>query len=233
MKKICDSMNLTRLLRCFLSAYYMIDVVDYVSKRFDSIRFRFGFWHTGFKPARNRIDVASIRFDSNFDRFEIEDKEYKKLLIWSFRCVANKYIYMHLAYAACAHAKKKKFFVEFIELIRSISNPFEFCKSDENWAQLLALKLRQMLKLFATRQILMFLMFLLAYLFFLACKLVETSRTSKYWVANSFNIYLNFKASNWAQFSSDLQNSNGFEMLRISSINFTKKNYFFACAHAA
>jgi hypothetical protein len=205
----------------------------YVSERFDSIRFRFDFCHIDFKSTKNRIEVDSIRFDSISDRFEIEDKEYKKLLIWSFKCVANKYIYMHLAYAACTHAKKKISFVKFIELIRSISNSFEFCKSDKNWAQLLALKLRQMLKLFATRQILMFLMFLLTYLFFLACKLIRTSRTSKYWVANNFNICLNFKASNWAQFSSDLQNSNEFEMLRISSINFTKKKIFFACAHAA
>jgi hypothetical protein len=62
---------------------------------------------------------------------------------------------------------------------------------------------------------------------------VRTPRTSKCWVANSFNICLNFKASNWAQFSSDLQNSNCFEKLQFSSINFTKKNFFFACAHAA
>ncbi len=75
---------------------------------------------------------------------------------------------------------KKIFFAEIIELNRSFQKLLEFCKSDENWAQLQALKLRQMLKLFATQQILMFLMFLLAYLFFLACKLVRTSRTSKF-----------------------------------------------------
>ncbi len=134
---------------------------NYVSKRFGSVRFRFGFCHTGSKPVRKRTEAGSIRFGSVSGRFGTEDKEYKRLLIWSFKCVVNKYIYMHLAYAACVHAKKKFFFVEFIELIRSISNPFEFYKSDENWAQLLALKLRQMLKIFATRQILMFLMFLL------------------------------------------------------------------------
>jgi hypothetical protein len=57
-------------------------------------------------------------------------------------------------------------------------------------------------------------------------KLVRTSRISKCWIAKSFNICLNFKACNWAQFSSDLQNSNEFEMLRISSINPTKKKFF-------
>jgi hypothetical protein len=48
---------------------------------------------------------------------------------------------MHVLYVACAHAKKN-IFVKFIELIRSIQNSFEFWKSDENWAQLQALKLR-------------------------------------------------------------------------------------------
>jgi hypothetical protein len=38
--------------------------------------------------------------------------------------------------------KKKNFFVEFIELIRNIQNLFEFCKTNENWAQLQASKLR-------------------------------------------------------------------------------------------
>ncbi len=205
------------------------------TSRNDSVRLDFGSVFATPIPNRQETESTSIRFDSVRFLIGSEPKTKSTKSSWSdlLRCVVNKYIYMHLAYAACAHAKKKFFFVEFIALIRSISNSFEFCKSDDNWAPLLALKLRQMLKLFATRQILMFLIFLLAYLFFLACKLVETSRTSKYWVANSFNIYLNFKASNWAQFSSDLQNSNGFEMLRISSINFTKKNYFFACAHAA
>jgi hypothetical protein len=51
------------------------------------------------------------------------------------------YIIVCCMYTACAHAKKNFFFVEFIELIRSIQNLFEFCKSDENWAQLQALKL--------------------------------------------------------------------------------------------
>jgi hypothetical protein len=55
---------------------------------------------------------------------------------------------------------------------------------------------------------------------------MRTSRTSKYWVANNFNICLNFKACNWAQFSSDLQNSNSFEKLRFSSIIFAKKFFF-------
>jgi hypothetical protein len=58
---------------------------------------------------------------------------------------------MHVLYAACARDEKNFFFAEIIELDRSFSKLFEFCKSDENWAQLLALKLRQMLKLFATQ----------------------------------------------------------------------------------
>ncbi len=51
------------------------------------------------------------------------------------------YIYMHVLYTACAHDEKKNLFAEIIELDRSFSKLFEFCKSDENWAQLLALKL--------------------------------------------------------------------------------------------
>jgi hypothetical protein len=67
------------------------------------------------------VDLKSVRIDR------------KRVHTKTLRCVVNKYIYMHLAYAACAHAKKKNFFVKFIELIRSIWNSFEFCKSDENW----------------------------------------------------------------------------------------------------
>jgi hypothetical protein len=81
--------------------------------------------------------------------------------------------------------KKNFFFVKFIELIRSISNPFEFCKSDEDWAQLLALKLRQMLKLFATQQILMFLMFSLAYLFFFSLRANENIKNIKLRIAST------------------------------------------------
>jgi hypothetical protein len=180
-------------------------------------------------------------FDFLPNRFRFDSIWSGLLLIWNLQkeYISRRWhawlinIYICILRTQHARTQKKIFFVEFIELIRSISNSFEFCKSDENWAQLQALKLRQMLKLFATRQILMFLMFLLAYLFFLACKLARTSRTSKYWVANNFNICLNFKACNWAQFSSDLQNSNEFEMLRISSINFTKKKFCLAFAHAA
>jgi hypothetical protein len=57
---------------------------------------------------------------------------------------------MHVLYAACAR-DEKFFFAKIIKLNRSFSKLFEFCKSDENWAQLQALKLRQMLKLFATQ----------------------------------------------------------------------------------
>jgi hypothetical protein len=53
----------------------------YASERFGSVRFRFGFCHTGSKPARNRTGAGSVRFGSVPDRFGTEDKEYKKLLI--------------------------------------------------------------------------------------------------------------------------------------------------------
>jgi hypothetical protein len=55
--------------------------------------------------------------------------------------------------------KKNFFFREIIELIRSIQNLFEFCKSDENWAQLQALKL-------ISFDVLIFWCSSLAYLFF-------------------------------------------------------------------
>jgi hypothetical protein len=59
----------------------MMQFYDYASERFGSIRFRFGFCHTGFKPARNRTGAGSVRFGSIPGRFGTEDKEYKKLLI--------------------------------------------------------------------------------------------------------------------------------------------------------
>ncbi len=89
-------------------------------------------------------------------------------------------IYMHALYAACARDEKKVFFAKIIELDRSFQKLLEFCKSNENWAQLQALKLRRMLKLFATQQILMFLMFSLARKLKKINKLVRTSRTSKF-----------------------------------------------------
>jgi hypothetical protein len=65
---------------------------------------------------------------------------------------------MHILYAAYAR-DEKFFFGKIIKLILRFSKLFECCKSDENWAKLQALKLRQMLKQFATQQVLMFLMF--------------------------------------------------------------------------
>ncbi len=62
--------------------------------------------------------------------------------VYHYPIYNNIYIIVCCMYTACAHAKKNFFFVEFIELIRSIQNLFEFCKSDKNWAQLQALKLR-------------------------------------------------------------------------------------------
>ncbi len=58
---------------------------------------------------------------------------------------------MHVLYAACTRDEKNFFFAEIIEVNRSFSKLFEFYKWDENWAKLLALKLSQMLKLFATQ----------------------------------------------------------------------------------
>jgi hypothetical protein len=65
---------------------------------------------------------------------------------------------MHVLYAACARDGKKFFLAEIIELTFSFSKLFEFCKSDENWAQLLALKLYA----FEAIRNLMFFMFSLA-----------------------------------------------------------------------
>jgi hypothetical protein len=99
----------------------------------------------------NHWNFGSVRFLSGWNRLEPTQREYKKLLISSLRCGANIYMYMHVLYAACARDEKKFFFAKIIEPNRSFSKQFEFCKSDKNWAQLLALKLRQMLKLFATQ----------------------------------------------------------------------------------
>ncbi len=141
---------------------------------------------------------------------------------------------MHACFVRRMRARKKNFFfVKFIELIRSIQNLFEFCKTNENWAQLQALKLRSF-------DVLIFWCSWyssLAYLFFFVC---ETHRKINKYDSEEHQEHqkirtskdLNFKACNWAQFSSDLQNSNRFWMLRISSINSTKKKNFFACAHA-
>jgi hypothetical protein len=122
----------------------------YVSEWVGSVRFRFGFCRIGFLPGWNRHSADSIRFDFEFFRFRLKRQKLQKLLRLSWRCVTNKYIYMHLLYVACTRWKFF-FFAEIIELDRSFSKLFEFCKSDKNWAQLLALKLRKMLKLFATQ----------------------------------------------------------------------------------
>ncbi len=95
------------------------------------------------KSLKFRINLISILLK----RIEFDKKEYEKIfLISSLSCVVNIYIYMHVLYVACAHKPKIFFFAEIIELNRSFSKHFKFCKSDENWARLLALKL----KLFAT-----------------------------------------------------------------------------------
>ncbi len=85
--------------------------INMFTPRNDSIRFDFDSVFATPISNRQETEPKSIRFDSI--RFLIDSKpknstqrKYKKLLIWSFRCVVNKYIYMHLAYAACVHAKK-------------------------------------------------------------------------------------------------------------------------------
>jgi hypothetical protein len=69
--------------------------------------------------------------------------------------------------------------------------------------------------------------FLINLLIFFSLRASENIKNIKLRIAS---IVYNFKASNWAQFLSDLQNSNCFEKLRFSSINFTKK--FLFCVRA-
>ncbi len=84
----------------------------YASEWFGSIRFRFGFCWVEFLPDWNRHSAGSIRFGSGFFRFRLKRQKIQKLLRLSWRCVANKYIYMHLLYVACARDEKKFFFCE-------------------------------------------------------------------------------------------------------------------------
>ncbi len=58
---------------------------------------------------------------------------------------------MHLLYVACARDEKKFFFAKIIELDRSFSKLFEFCKTDENSATLLALYIIKNLNLLSTK----------------------------------------------------------------------------------
>jgi hypothetical protein len=137
---------------------------------------------------------------------------------------------MHVLYTACAHDAKKTFFAQFIELDRSFSKQFEFCKSDENWAQLLALKLYANVEAIRYASYFDVLDVLISLLIFFSLQASENIKNMLR-IASTFTY--NFKASNWAQFSSDLQNSNCFEELRSSSINFANKIFFCSCAHAA
>ncbi len=41
-------------------------LATYASKRFGSVRFRFGFCHIDSKPTKNQIEADSVRFDSVF-----------------------------------------------------------------------------------------------------------------------------------------------------------------------
>jgi hypothetical protein len=92
-------------LRCLLVS----NANTYVSKWVDSVRFRFGFCWVEFLPDWNRHSVDSIRFDSEFFRFRFKRQKIQKLLRLSWRCVVNKYIYMHLLYVACARYEKNFF----------------------------------------------------------------------------------------------------------------------------
>jgi hypothetical protein len=97
---------------------------------------RFGFCHLGTEPVPVRFfdGSGSVRFDSVrvFTGSEPSKRVRKALDLifetWSLYI----YIYMHVLYAACARDENFFFFAEIIELNRSFSKLFEFCKSDEN-----------------------------------------------------------------------------------------------------
>jgi hypothetical protein len=90
----------------------------------------------------NHWNFDSVRFLSIWNRPESTQRQYKKwLLISSLRRGVYIYIYICMSCTQHARAMKKIFFAKIIELNRSFSKLFECCKSDENWAQLLALKL--------------------------------------------------------------------------------------------
>ncbi len=75
--------------------------------RNDSVRS--GFCHLEIKPMLIWFFAGSVpvRFDLIWTFTDL--KPAKRVHIKTLRCIANKYIYMHLAYAACAHAKKNFF----------------------------------------------------------------------------------------------------------------------------
>jgi hypothetical protein len=85
------------------------DRFTYASEWVGSVRFRFGFCWIGSLPDWNRHSAGSIRFGFEFFRFRFKRQKIQKLLRLSWRCIANKYIYMHLLYVACARDKKNFF----------------------------------------------------------------------------------------------------------------------------
>ncbi len=94
---------------------------------------------------KSRTRIIQFRFGSISTHFEPSWNQQKRYL-WDAQLIN---IYICISYTLHARAMKILFFAKIIELDRSFQKLLEFCKSNENWAQLLALKLRRMLKLFA------------------------------------------------------------------------------------
>jgi hypothetical protein len=126
-------------------AYLRLETIRIQIKSIDSISV------LNFKPNRTECqETKSLNFRFGLSSFdlkstEIDRKEYIQRR-WNaykmiLRCVVNKYVYMHVLYTACARDEKIFFCAAIIELNRSFSKLLEFWKSDENWAQLRALKL--------------------------------------------------------------------------------------------
>jgi hypothetical protein len=87
---------------CYINYYALNSIMTkkskeyeriYVSKWFDSIRFRFGFCWIGSLPGWNRHSAGSVRFGFGFFRFRFKRQKIQKLLRLSWRCVViNIYI---------------------------------------------------------------------------------------------------------------------------------------------
>jgi hypothetical protein len=75
--------------------------------RNDSVRS--GFCHLGTKPMLVWFFAGSVPVRFGLIWAFTDLKPAKRVHTKTLRCIANKYIYMHLAYAACARAKKKNF----------------------------------------------------------------------------------------------------------------------------
>ncbi len=133
------------------SQLFAVSSNDVLTPRNDSVRSGFCHLETQSMPVWFFAGSVPVRFGLIWVITDLEPA--KRVHTKTLRCIVNIYIYiyMHALYAACARDEKNFLFAENIELDRSFQKLLEFCKSDENWAQLQALKLRQMLKLFATQ----------------------------------------------------------------------------------